>query len=936
MSKGNFVHRVPLNPACKAGLGGHVSAKMIERTRTYFLRLLASWTEFIGHHSFLILVLSLLATVGALIYTANHFRIDTEMADMISDKLPYRKLEKEFQSAFPQFKETIVAVIDADTPEAARLYRDKLTERLQREKGLFKGVYAPGGGEYFERSGLLYLSVKDLEALSENLASAQPLLGLISKDLTLRGLFSVIERIVDQAGETEQKTKLVPFFNRLAETLESSTSGRPRPLSWQELILGEKMAADASRQFIILDPIIDYATFSGGEPAIKAIYHIRDELGLQETSGVKVRLTGDVVLNYENLLAVNKGMGLTTLISFLLVGIAVLIGLGSGRLVFASLATLLVGFIWTLGFAIAVVGRLNLISVAFGVLFIGLGIDYAIQYCVRYRELRASGLGHQEAIVGTAKGLGISLLVCTLAAAIGFYSFLPTPYTGVSELGLIAGTGMLINLFATLTLLPALLTLLPLKKTSIKGFVPDRPLYRVPYKHAKAIVVGAIAIGIGAAFFVPKIYFDYNPLNLYDPHCDAVVTIRELFKNEMTCPWTISILTGSAKEAEEMVGRLKGLKEVKEAITIASFVPEDQSSKLAILSDIALFMPPGLETFKTEKLSYEKNVASLEHLEVSLKKALSTPRETDSTYTASVSRLHGSLEQLKKILAHPENGKEALDKLEQSVLSYLPNLFHELKTSLRASPVQESDLPRELRARYVTPDGRYRVEVFPRENILETDSLKRFVEAVSALAPHSTDTPVTIREAGNAVVRSFLLATLYAFLAITFFMLIELKSVSDTVLVLLPLILSLLMTGAASVILDIPFNFANVIVIPLLLGTGIEVVYFIHRFRTDPPPSGNMLETSTARALFFSALTTILSFSTLSFSLHQGMASMGKLLTLCIGSYMVATFVFLPAVLRFVKPGPKGRRAKEHPPLSGGTSSSSYREDSISNHFKKE
>jgi len=875
---------------------------MIERARTFLIRLFGGWTHLIGHHSFLVLFLSLLATVGVAIYTVNHFRIDTEMTDMISDKLPYRKLEKEFQSAFPQFKETVVVVIDADTPETARLHRDKLAERLKRETGLFKGVYAPGSGEFFERNGLLYLSVKDLEALSENLASAQPLLGLISKDLTLRGLFSVIQRIVSQEGDIEQKTKLVPFFDRLAQTLESSTSSRPRPLSWQELILGEEMAAEASRQFIILDPILDYATFSGGEAGIEAIYRIRDELGLHESSGVRVRLTGDVVLNYENLLAVNKGMGLTTLISFLLVAIAVMIGLGSGRLVFASLVTLLVGFIWTLGFAIAFVGRLNLISVAFGVLFIGLGIDYAIQYCLRYRELIASGLGHHEAIVEAAKGLGVSLLVCTVAAAIGFYSFLPTPYTGVSELGLIAGTGMLINLFTTLTVLPALLTLLPLKKAGMKEFIYDRPLYRVPYKHAKAIVLGAIAIGIGAAFFVPKLYFDYNPLNLYDPHCDAVLTIKELFKNEMTCPWTISILAGNAKEAEEMVGRLKGLKEVKEAITITSFVPEDQSSKLAILSDIALFMPPGLETFKTEKLSYEKNIASLESLESSLKKVLSTARKSDGDYATSVSRLHRSLEGFKKALRHPENGKEAFDKLERSVLSYLPNLFHELKTSLRASAVKETDLPRELRLRYVTPDGRYRVEVFPRQNILETDSLKSFVEAVSALAPNSTDTPVTIREAGNAVVRSFLLATLYAFLAITLYMLIDLRSVSDTVLVLLPLALSLLMTGATSVILDIPFNFANVIVIPLLLGSGVEGIYFIHRFRTDPPSSGNMLETSTARALFFSTLTTILSFSALSFSPHQGMASMGKLLTICIGSLMITTLIFLPALLKFVKP----------------------------------
>ena len=874
---------------------------MIKRARTYSTHLFEKWADFVGHHPSIILFVSLLVTAGVVIYTVNHFRIDTELTDMISDKLPYRRLEKEFQNAFPQFNDTIVIVIDADTPETARLQREKLTERLKKQTGLFKGVYAPGSGEFFERNGLLYLSVKDLEALSENLATAQPLLGLISKDLTLRGLFSVLERIVSQEGDMGQRTKLVPFFDRLAQTVESSTSNRPRPLSWQELILGKEAAEEASRQFIILDPVLDYATLSAGESAIEAIYRMRDELGLRKTNGVTVRMTGDVVLNYENLAVVSRGMGLTTLISFLLVAIALVIGLGSGRLVFASLVTLLMGFIWTLGFAIAFVGRLNIISVAFGVLFIGLGIDYGIQYCLRYRELIASGLGHHEAIVGTAKGLGISLRLCTVAAAIGFYSFLPTPYTGVSELGLIAGTGMFINLFTTLTVLPALLTLRPLKKVGIKGRTANRPLYRAPYKYAKAIVLCGIVIGIGAVFLVPKLYFDYNPLSLYDPHSEAVLTIKELFKNEMTCPWTISILAKNAKEAEEMAARLKGLKEVKEAITIASFVPEDQSSKLAILSDIALFMPPGQETMKPQKLSYEKNLASLESLEASLKKVLSTAPKENGDYATSLTRLHRSLEGFKRTLQHPKKCKDAFDKLEQMVLPNLPALFHDLETSLQASGVKESDLPRELRSRYVAPDGRYRVEAFPKENILETASLKRFVKAVSVLAPNATDTPVTVQEAGNAVVRSFLLATLYALLAITLYMLIELRSISDTLLVLLPLTLSLLMTGASSVILDIPFNFANVIVIPLLLGSGVEGIYLIHRFRTDPPPRGNMLETSTARALFFSTLTTILSFSALSFSSHRGMASMGKLLTICIGSLMIATLVFLPAVLKFVK-----------------------------------
>jgi uncharacterized protein len=884
---------------------------MTGQPRTYSTRFLARWADFVGLHSSLVLILSLLATAGVLIHTVNHFRIDTEMTDMISGKLSYRKLEREFQAAFPQLKDTIVVVIDADTPENARLQRNILVQRLKQETGLFKGVYSPGGGEYFEKNGFLYLTVKDLESLSESLAAAQPLLGLISRDLSLQGFFAVVETIVTQNGNNDLNRNFVSFFDRLAETVESSAANRPKPISWQELVLGKDGTEGMRRQFVILEPVVDYATLSAGGDSIEAIYRIRDELGLNEARGVKLRLTGDVVLNYESLLTVQRGMGLTTVISFLLVAIALGIGLGSTRLVFASLVTLLMGFIWTLGFAIACVGRLNLISVAFGVLFIGLGIDYGIQYCLRYRELVASGREPHRAIVGTAEGLGVGLRLCTVAAAIGFYSFLPTPYTGVSELGLIAGTGMLLNLFATLTVLPALLTLFPPKVAGGKICARGKTLFRQPYKHARAIMLGASVIGIGAAFFLPRLYFDFNPLNLYDPDSEAVLTIKELFKNDTTSPWTISILVKNAREAKELSTKLRSLNEVKEAITVADFIPEDQASKLAILSDITSFMPPQMETLKPGKLSHAKKIASLERLEASLEKILSAARKGGNEPAAPIIRLHRSLGTFKKAVDRPESGVSAFESLEKSLLTNLPVLFDNLETSLRPNPVSESDLPPDLRSRYVTADGRYRIEVFPRENLLKAASMKRFVEMVGTLAPNATDAPVTIREAGNAVVHSFVLATVYALFAITLYLLIETRSVSDTVLVLLPLMLSLLLTGAASVILDLPFNFANVIVIPLLLGSGIEGIYFIQRFRSDPPVNGNMLETSTARALFFSTLTTILSFSALSFSRHQGMASMGKLLTIGIASLMLSTFVVLPALLT-IKIGLKKHAKRIH------------------------
>jgi hopanoid biosynthesis associated RND transporter like protein HpnN len=872
---------------------------MLNRARTFSTRLLEWWVDSIRRHALLVVFLTFLVTAGVLAYTIQHFKIDTDLTGLISDKLPYRKLQKEFQRAFPQLTNTIIVVIDAENPEAARFQRKRMAERLKEEGSLFKRVYLPGGGEFFEKNGLLYLSVNDLEELADSLADAQPLLGFISRDLSLRGLFSVLEKILGQERNSEQRERLVPLFDRLSKAFESAASNRPYQLSWQELIVGKDAAREMSRQFIILEPVLEDDTFAPGEAALEAVQHIRDELGLRGTNGVTARLTGDIVLDYENLLTVKSGMELITLVSFILVAIALTIGLGSVRLVFASLVTLLVGLAWTLGFAIAFIGRLNLISVSFAVLFIGLGIDYGIQFSLRYREERVLGFGHDEAIVKTANGLGVSLRLCSVAAAIGFYSFLPTAYTGVSELGLIAGTGMLINLFATLTVLPALVTLMPLKKDHLKEFKLNRSLFLVPYKHAKVICYSAIAIGIGAALFLPKIAFDYNPLNLYDPHSEAVSTIKKLFEYQRTTPWTISVLEKNAQEAREIKGRLRSLEEVEEAVTLLDFVPDHQSKKLSILSDIALFMPPGLETRKPEKLGDEEKMKSLINFETALKHFLSRFSEESGEDMASVKHLCGALEAFKTALRDPEKGKGILNRLENSLLSNLPVLLDDLRTSLQARKIKVSDLPQELSTQYVTPEGGYRVEVFPHENILKMGALERFADAVAAVAPHATDTPIIIREAGKAVARSFLQATIYAMLAITLYMLIELRSVSDTVLTLLPLTLSLLLTGAGSVILDLPFNFANVIVVPLLIGSSVEGAYMVQRFRTEPPATRSMLKTSTARALFFSMLTTILSCSTLSFSSHRGMASMGKLLTICIGSLMVTTLLLLPALLSF-------------------------------------
>jgi hopanoid biosynthesis associated RND transporter like protein HpnN len=865
----------------------------------FLARGLGSWVTLVQRRAGLFLSVVLFFTLGVLYYSVRNFDINTDTNAMISDNLRFRKLEKDFNRAFPQLSDTIVVVVNGDTPELAVSARKRLGERLRTEKSLFKSVSEPGGGSFFEKEGLLYLSENELEDFADNMAAAQPLIGLLSRDTSLRGLFSVVQKtLAPQQDAGGGDGKIASLYEQLGEAFDAAAAQRSSRMSWQELMLGKKGAEQQKRQFIIAQPYLDQGNLSSGEAPLRAVVRAAKELGYTDAGGVKVAVTGDVALASENLTEVRNSMGAATVASVVLVGLILFVGFGRNvRLMAAGLATLLVGLVWTTGFAIAFIGRLNMISITFAVLFIGLGIDYSIQFCLRYKELMdLAGAAQRESIVATATGVGRSLLLSCITTAIGFYAFLPTAYAGVAELGLISGTGMFVSFFANLTVLPALLAVMPVapKKTPPSG--AKGAITAIPYRYPGAITAISLALGIGSALLVPKVYFDYNPLNLYDQKSEAVSAIKDLFSDPAATPWTISVLVKGERETKELAEKLRQLKEVKMVATLFDFVPEAQTQKLGIISDVRLFMPPGLGQVQVMKLSYVQNLNAFRDLEKAVKKALSQPRGVENR---QLSTLYRGMQKFQLLLRDRGSGTKAFDALREGVLSNLPALFQNLDRSLQASTIDVSRLPQDLVSLYRSPDGRYRLQVFPAENILDRHALSRFVASVRAVAPDATDAPVSIYESGMAIISSFKEATLYAFIAIVIFLLIELKNVWVTVLILVPLVLVTLLTGAASVLLGIPLNFANVIVVPLLLGVGVHSgIIFVVRYQTEPPPGGNMLMTSNARAALFSSLTTMVSTGSLSFSSHRGISSIGILLTICLGFLIFSTLVLLPALLK--------------------------------------
>lgn len=847
----------------------------------------------------LVLVAALVASAVGLSYTVTHLGIFTDTEDLLSRNLPFRQHYVDYEAAFPQFSDNIAIVIDGTNPDLVEDAAATLAARLRERRDLFKQVFDPASDPFFVRNGLLYLDMDDLADLSERLADAEPLLAALAEDMSLRGLFEVLGLAVDDIveGDTDPSA-LEDIFAGVGDALAARLDGRPFVLSWREMMMGDALDADDYRRIILVQPALDYTVLRPAREAMDAIRTMAAGLDPEGVGGIRVRLTGGAALEEEELKSVAKGASVAGILALLVVGTLLVLGLKSVRLVAATLATLVMGLIWTAAFAALAIGHLNLISVTFAVLFIGVGVDFGIQFSLRYREEILRGVDPGAALSKAAAGVGGALTLAAAAAAIGFISFVPTAYVGLAELGVIAGVSMLIALFANLTVLPAILALAPLRLPQASGD-PEKRAPRFAHlvlRHAGAIVGGALVVGLAAAAVAPGVRFDFNPLNLNDPTTESVQTFRDLMRENSSAAYTIAVLAPDLDRAAALAERLEALEEVDEAITFADFVPEQQDEKLFFVDGMNVFLYP---VFRRDENKPPPSVAERGAALVAFRAKLA-----ELLASANVGPLadeaRGLAERLDRFLARhggAGHGDEAILALETSLLRTLPARLDRLRQSLGAEEVTLEDVPADVRARRIASDGRALVDVVPAEDLNDNEAVRRFARAVLTVAPEATDTPVLIIAAGDAIIAAFARAGIIAFAGITLLLVVVLRSVVDTVLVLLPLLLAAALTMAATVGLGIPFNFANVIALPLLLGLGVAFGIHLVLRRRAAATVGEMLATSTPRAILFSALTTMCSFGTLAISHHRGTASMGQLLFISLTFALVCTLVVLPAML---------------------------------------
>jgi len=853
--------------------------------RTIITRTVAFCTRF----PWTVVTISLVLALVSTIYAVRNFAITTDINQLISPNLAWRQRELAFEAAFPDRYHTILIVVQAPTVELVSEASGALTQALQKRPELFRAVNPAGGGEFFRKNGLLYLPAEEVERTASRLTEGAPLVNALAADPSIRGLIQGLSfSLLGVTGNRITFDDLAKPYGTIADTLEEVLAGKPANFSWNDLLKGRPSEPSDLRRFIAVRPVLNFAALEPGHAATTAIRQAAVDLKLAEAFGATVRLTGPVPIADEEFGTVREGALLNNIATVLVVLGILWLALRSAKIIGAVFITLAVGFCIAAAVGLMIVHALNLISIAFAVLFVGLGVDFGLQFSVRYRAERHAVDDLPVALANAGAKSGAPLTLAAAAVTAGFLSFLPTPYRGVSELGQIAGAGMIIAFITSVTLLPALLAIFkPPGEAEPMGFKWLAPVDRFMEKHRISIVAltGLIAVaGVPLLFYLK---FDFNPINLRNPKVESVATFLALRNDPAINANSISILEPSLEQARAVADKIAQLPEVSRVMTLAGFVPADQTRKLAALGKVNTALSRGLNPAnQVQPPTEQQNRAALR---TGAQRIGVIIGERTGKGVEVAKRLADNLNKL------ADADASVLQRAETTFVRPLKVAFDDLRDALGAQQITLQTLPKYLVDEWTTADGRARVDILPKGDPNDNENLRHFAAAVQSVAPEATGGPISILESGRTIVYAFIQAGLWAMISITILLWITLRRFGDVLLTLVPLLLAGVITLEACVLLEMQLNFANIIALPLLLGVGVAFkIYYVMAWRGGQT---NLLQSTLTRAVVFSAATTATAFGSLWLSSHPGTSSMGKLMALSLACTMLAAVLFQPALM---------------------------------------
>ncbi len=860
-------------------------------------RLLGAWTLWVTQRAALVMTIALLATAGAGYYAVTAFSMNSDTSRLIRQDTDWKRINNAFIETFPQYDQNTFVVISGPRPNALADFTRGLADQLRTNNDIFSSVFSPTANDYLDRYALLYQNEDDLSDTVGRLAEAQPFLTAIASDESLR---SVLNLTID-ALETDEA--LPGGFIQMTEALELAANRAigegDEPISWRDELFG----VSEGNQYYQVIFVQGQQNFGQDLPNATIIGRLEQVIhGFEHPfrEEVRVRLTGQVPLEHGEIVSAMDSARLAGSLALMILILVMVWGVRSLRIIGATYVAMLVGLIWTAAFAMVAVGQYNTISIIFLVMFIGLGVDFAIHLCLKFQEARTTHPGI-EALKSTGADLGPAIMLCGITSAIGFLAFVPTDYIGLAEMGIISGGGMIIAVIISLTLIPAFFAIAgdprPPVDLPMAGLMTN-----LVADHHRQAAWATLALAIVLATIASRATFDYSTLSLKDPDSEAMTTLDELHDEDIITDYALRYMADSLADAQSTKARLLAHDVVSDVSVPGDYLPEDQLQKRYILED-AMFLLDSVFSANSDTTPFtdDELAEALQHMERAIAEKLTTVSVND---------------ELKDALTNLQSAVGALSATDAETRAkftelIMPPMKTEIQWLGKALSVNRditlSDLPVAQQARLVGNDGKAVVSITPAENVVQVEALRRFTEEVMAVVPAVTGRPVLDLGIGDIVVRAFAIAIGLAVAVIFIILLLSLRSLVDAILVFIPLGMTAMLTLTVSVLIDLPLNMANVVVIPLIFGLGVDNgIHIVKRFH-QTIDARDFVQCSTPKAVFLSNLTTLGTFGALSFSTHQGIYSIGVLLTVALSGLMVLTLIALPALLETFstrRPGP--------------------------------
>jgi uncharacterized protein len=859
-------------------------------------------------HPWLVLSLALVLSALSLWFTSQRMEFLTGRDDLMPKNTSFNRDFREFRAEFGDM-EDIVVVIESSDAERAGAFGTRLYGALEKDREHFSDIFYPYALPFFQKNGLLFMPLDDIKELRRNLTLAAPVLKELSREPKVATLFNHLtgrmERYV--AGEKQELPGLVFMLDKLGVGFGSFGDAKGAPPSLEGFFMSSDSSfAKAGRQQILT--VLPVRKSVGFVPAEAAIAKVRAEIAklkkLPEFKGVTAGLTGSPVLENEEMATSQKDITLATGISLALTVILLLLAFRGVLNVMAAMVSLLVAISLSFGFATAAVGHLNILSMVFAIMLIGIGIEYGIQVVLRYQEELKLGEGELDAIAtGLSRNVwAIVMAAATVAAA--FFTFVFTDFKGIAELGIIAAGGVAICVAVTFTVLPAMLVLLSRHRkphaARPRAEVRDSALKTLLFGHPKTVIALTAICCAASLYPLAKISFDYNLMNLQAKGLESVSYAYKLMRSKENAGYFAALTAGSREEAAAKTRALEALPTVDHVVSLATFVPDGQKEKLAELAAIRQELAgvnPGKYEEDLSLMELPTVFENFRNATVKLKAKLEEERRPEAknvgAFLTVLDRFFAGLEKEKD-----RNAVGMLQDFQGGMFRELPEKIGLLKESLNASPISDADIPPELRSRFVGKTGKFMLQVAPKGEIFDLKPLKAYLNDVRRVDPHATGEPVMVYESMTIMRDAYRMAFIYAFAAIVLILFITFKSVKFTLIGLIPLTVGILFMVAGMWLCGISFNSANIIVMPLVLGIAVDSgIYIINRFRREDGSAASVVTSSTGVGVLLNTLTIMASFGALMVAHHQGVFSIGAVMSLGMFACQIAFMITLPAVL---------------------------------------